>query len=71
MPQPTSDQVVHAAPASEPVTAVDPFASRSQVAEALAAPGVDRLAVQERPAWLPEGVITDLDLVAKAGEHPK
>ena len=52
--------------AGEPITAVSPFATRSEVVRELSQPGVNRLAVQERSDWMPEGVISDLDLTASA-----
>ena len=53
----------------ERVTRIDPFAESASARVALRRPGVHRLAVQERPEWLPEGVITDLDLAATTGAH--
>ncbi len=52
----------------EPVTTVHPHARREEVVRLLSQSGVSRLAVQERPEWMPEGVITDIDLAASVGE---
>jgi CBS domain-containing protein len=52
----------------EPVTTVDPQATSAEVVSRLSEPGVSRLAVQENPDWMPEGVITDIDIVAVLGE---
>jgi CBS domain-containing protein len=53
----------------EPVTAIHPRATRAEVVNALSEPGVSRLAVQERPEWFPEGVITDIDLADTVGNR--
>jgi hypothetical protein len=53
----------------EPVTAIHPRATRTEVVNALSEPGVSRLAVQERPEWFPEGVITDIDLADTVGNR--
>ena len=42
------------------------LADRNQVRVALRRPGVNRLVVQERSDWMPEGVISDLDLTVSA-----
>lgn len=52
---------------AEPVTTVYPHATRAEVVELLSQPGVSRLAVQEQSEWMPEGVITDIDLAGVVG----
>jgi CBS domain-containing protein len=52
----------------EPITRVDPHASRDEVVRKLSEPGVARLAVQENPDWMPEGVISDIDLARTIAE---
>ncbi len=51
----------------ERVAAFDPHASCAEVVKRLSDPGVSRVLVQERSEWMPEGVITDVDLAASVG----
>jgi len=48
----------------EKFVAVRPSASVREVVAALSQPGISRVAVQQRPAVMPQGVITDLDIAA-------
>ncbi len=53
----------------EELVAVTPSASVREVVAKLQQPGVTRVAVQQRPEVMPQGVITDLDIAALMGRH--
>ncbi len=50
----------------EPLTTIDRDAPLAEVVEQLRKPDVSHLAVGKRPDLLPEGVISELDLAARA-----
>lgn len=51
----------------EEFVAVEPGASVREVVRKLGQPGVSRVAVQQRPELMPQGVITGLDIAALMG----
>lgn len=52
----------------EEFVSVRPSASVREVVAKLGQPGVSRVAVQQRPDVMPQGVITDLDIAALMGQ---
>jgi len=53
----------------EELVSVRPTAPADEVVRKLSEEGVNRVAVQDRPGLMPEGVITNLDVAAHVGRH--